>query len=47
LCPFACGATRHVLMFVDLLCSVVGRHGVCWLLAGFVSRFYLVISGSL
>jgi hypothetical protein len=29
LCPFACGATRHVLMFVDLLWSVIGRHEVC------------------
>jgi hypothetical protein len=30
LCPFACaGAARHVLMFVDWLCSVVGRHEVC------------------
>jgi hypothetical protein len=29
LCPFACGAARHVLVFVDLLCSFVGRHGVC------------------
>jgi hypothetical protein len=35
LCPFACGATRHVLMFVDLLCSVVGRHE-------FVMRFVFV-----
>ena len=36
LCPFACGATRHVLMFVDLLWSVVGRHEVCWLFVGFL-----------
>jgi hypothetical protein len=36
LCPFACGATRHVLMFVDLLCSVVGHHEV-------VMRFVILI----
>jgi hypothetical protein len=38
LCPFACGATRHVLMFVDLLWSVIGRHEVCWLFVGFCEQ---------
>jgi hypothetical protein len=45
--PFACGAARHVLIFLELLCSVVGRHEVCGTFRWFVSRFRLVISGSL
>jgi hypothetical protein len=45
--PFACGATGHVLMFLELLCSVVGRHEVCgtfrWFCEQILSGHFWVI----